>query len=230
MKKNMKKTVIIIGMCVMMLLSAGCSISDRVQKEIFDLAQPSETKEEVYSEPTDDVEEDTKTDDVEEDSNMEEQVPDAEFREGINQINLGIDSDGTFEIGVSLDGMRVFPAHTEWDNPSSIPVVAAYYSVYNFSDQPVSPLTELEEHIKFNFNGEYLASTQSMAVANFESGADEMLASDSSGMYATLFMMPYFPEEDLARMSLQVEYVADDGTVVHVQEYSIGDMLDDYVF
>lgn len=222
MKRNMKKTVIIIGMCVMMFLSSGCSISDRVQKEIFDLAQPSATKEEVYSEPTDDVEED---------SNTQEQVPDAEFREGINQINLGIDPEtGAFEIGVSLDGMRVFPAHTEWDNPSSIPVVAVYYSVFNFSDQPVNPLSELEEHIQFNFNGDYLASTQSMAVANFESGADEMLASDSSGMYATLFMMPYFPEEDLARMSLQVEYVADDGTIVHAQEYSIGDMLDDYVF
>ena len=229
MKKNMKKTVIIIGVCVMMLLSSGCSISDRIQKEIFDRVQPSATKEDVYSEEPIHTEEPVYDEDS--DSSYvdeEEQVTDAEFREGINQINLGVDpQSGTFDIGVSLDGLRVFPAYTEWNNPSSIPVVAVYYSVYNFSGQPVNPLTELEEHIKINFNREDLSSTQSMDVINFESGAEEMLPSDSSGMYATLFMMPYFPEESLAKKDLYVEFVADDGSILEIQKYSIDDLLSD---
>ena len=102
-----------------------------------------------------------------------------------------------------------------------------YYSVYNFSGKSVNPLTELEEHIKICFNGEELGSTQSMDVINFESGAEEMLPSDSSGMYATLFMMPYFPEESLAKKDLYVEFVADDGSILEIQKYSIDDLLSD---
>lgn len=219
----MKRTLVIIGICIMLFLSSGCSLSDHIREEMSGLDQPSPTKEDVYSEePVYDEDNDS--------SNVDdqEQETDAEFREKINQINLGVDpQSGTYEIGISLDELRVFPAHTEWDNPSSIPVVAVYYSVYNFSGQPVNPLTELEEHIKINFNREDLTSTQSMDVINFESGAEEMLPSDSSGMYATLFMMPYFSEESLAKKDLYVEFVADDGSILEIQKYSIDDLLSD---
>ena len=115
MKVNIKKTVVIIGMCVMMLFSSGCSLTARIQEQTLGLDQPSPTKEDVSSEkPTDDEDNDSSY------SDDQEKVTDAEFKENLNQINLGVDpQSGTFEIGISLDALRVFPAHTEWDNPVS---------------------------------------------------------------------------------------------------------------
>ena len=46
----MKKTLVIIGICIMLFLSSGCSLSDHIREKMSGLDQPSPTKEDVYSE------------------------------------------------------------------------------------------------------------------------------------------------------------------------------------